>query len=533
MEGHQKKIETQLLIIGGGATGAGIFRDAAKRGISTVLVEKKDFATGTSGRNHGLLHSGARYAVKDPVSAKECITENTILKKIASSVVEDTGGFFIALDDSDLGYSELLIPALGKSGIAHEEVTLESARRDEPHLHSGVKRIIRVPDGSVDPFRLAIMNIKDGEAHGQTAMNYTEVVDSRIHEGAIEWVKVINHFNNEEILIYPEFVVNASGPWADVTAGRLYATMKMKPSMGVMVILDHRVVNHVINRMRMPADGDIIVPGDTVSIIGTTSRPVEYHELDQLKATPEEIYRMIQDAEKLVPRFATSRMLRHYSGARPLPDVGKSGREVSRNFLIKDHGQENEPRNLFSITGGKLMTYRQMAEKMTDIIATRLGNQNNCRTATDELPPIKKSKIKIPDILKNNYGIQQGYQRQGDSFLEKIHGKKDTFLVCECEMITNAEIEYVLETNNIKKLTDIRRRTRLGMGPCQGTLCSVRTMEISGIKERPFGEKETMLRDFTQERWRGVRHVLWGDTLRNEEFALWLYSGIFGWKAEK
>lgn len=523
-----EKIETELLVIGGGATGGGIFRDAAKRGIDTILIEKNDFATGTSGRNHGLLHSGARYAVKDQESARECIQENIILKKIAASVVEDTGGFFVALDENDLEYSELLIKGLKETRIEHRELSLSNAFKLENELNRDAKRVVHVPDGSVDPFRLTIMNVQDGMENKGKSFHYTEIIESNKKDNAIEWVKVNDRKHNREFLIYPQYIVNASGPWAHITAGRLHASMPMKPSMGVMVILDHRVVNHVINRMRMPSDGDIIVPGDTVSIIGTTSRIVDEKELDHLKATPEEIYRMIQDAETLVPRFSKSRMLRHYSGARPLADSGKTGRDVSRNFQIKDHGLESEPKNLYSITGGKLMTYRLMAEKMTDIIAEKLSIDKKCSTAKDPLPPVKKKKPDLPDYIKNNYGIIQGYYRQGDSFAREVEKAKEVRLICECEMITDTELEHSMKINPVHKLSDLRRRTRLGMGPCQGTLCSIRTMELNGIKEKKHNEKIKMLKDFIQERWKGIKDVFWGDTLRNEEFAMWLYSEIIG-----
>lgn len=528
MEARFPKYETELLIIGGGATGAGIFRDATKRGIDTILIEKNDYATGTSGRNHGLLHSGARYAVKDPESAIECIQENKILKKIASSVVEKTGGFFVAMDERDLEYSEKFTLGLKKTGIDYEELSLEKAFSLEKELNSNIKRVIRVPDGSIDPFRLTIMNVQDGVTHGGKSFHYAEIIESGLKENNIEWVKVKDYKNNREFKIYPQYIVNATGPWAHRTADLLHASMPMKPSMGVMVILDHRMVNHVINRMRMPSDGDIIVPGDTVSIIGTTSRLVNDNELDHLKATPEEIYRMIQDAETLVPRFSSSRMLRHYSGARPLADTGEIGRNVSRNFQIKDHAKKSEPINLFSITGGKLMTYRLMAEKMTDIISDRLNISNKCRTHKDSLPPKKKKKLEISKYLKNNYGMIQGYYRQGDPFAKAVHHRKDVYLICECEMITNLELEYSMNETPIHKLSDLRRRTRLGMGPCQGTLCSIRTMELKGIQEKSHKEKKNLLKDFIQERWKGIKDVFWGDTLRNEEFAMWLYAEIIG-----
>src|SRR5512136_2215181 len=105
------KIKTEVLIIGGGATGVGISRDLAFRGIPSVLIEKGDFASGASGRNHGLLHSGGRYAVSDSEAARECIAENKILKKIAPHCIEETGGLFISLPDEGLDYRERFLRA--------------------------------------------------------------------------------------------------------------------------------------------------------------------------------------------------------------------------------------------------------------------------------------------------------------------------------------------------------------------------------------------------------------------------------------
>src|SRR3972149_10485598 len=96
-----KRIETDVLVVGGGATGTGIARDLAMRGFKTVLVEKGDLTHGTTGRYHGLLHSGARYVVKDPQAALECIQENAILRKIMPQCIEDTGGLFWGTQGDD------------------------------------------------------------------------------------------------------------------------------------------------------------------------------------------------------------------------------------------------------------------------------------------------------------------------------------------------------------------------------------------------------------------------------------------------
>ncbi len=94
-------LKTGVVVIGGGSTGAGVLRDLAMRGIEAVLVEKGDLASGTTGRSHGLLHSGGRYCVNDPQAAIECVEEGRILRKIARSTIEDTGGYFVSVTDSD------------------------------------------------------------------------------------------------------------------------------------------------------------------------------------------------------------------------------------------------------------------------------------------------------------------------------------------------------------------------------------------------------------------------------------------------
>jgi len=98
-------IQTEVLVIGGGATGTGVLRDLAMRGFKTLLVEKGDLTAGTTGRYHGLLHSGGRYAVKDPQAARECIEENRILRRIMPQCIEDTGGFFVVTPWDDPGYA--------------------------------------------------------------------------------------------------------------------------------------------------------------------------------------------------------------------------------------------------------------------------------------------------------------------------------------------------------------------------------------------------------------------------------------------
>ncbi len=171
------RTEYDVIIIGGGATGAGTARDCALRGLRTLLVERADIADGASGRNHGLLHSGARYAVNDRESAAECIGENLILRRIAASCVEETDGLFITLPEDDLAYQAKFVKCCKAAGIKAEAIDPKLALKLEPEINPEIIGAVKVPDASVDPFRLVAANVLDARLHGADILTGWEVVE--------------------------------------------------------------------------------------------------------------------------------------------------------------------------------------------------------------------------------------------------------------------------------------------------------------------------------------------------------------------
>lgn len=167
--------EFDALIIGGGATGAGIARDCALRGLRVALIERHDIATGATGRNHGLLHSGARYAVTDSESARECISENRILRRIARHCIEPTNGLFITLPEDDMAWQQTFIHACQQAGIDTKPLTPAEALRLEPAVNPTLLGAVQVPDGTVDPFRLTAANMLDAREHGAQILTGCEV----------------------------------------------------------------------------------------------------------------------------------------------------------------------------------------------------------------------------------------------------------------------------------------------------------------------------------------------------------------------
>lgn len=202
-----------VIIIGGGATGAGVARDCSRRGLRVLLIERFDISTGATGRNHGLLHSGARYAVTDQESAKECIKENMLLRKIASHCVEETDGLFLSLPEDDIQYQAKFVEACQQAGIRAEIIDPKEALLLEPAANPDIIGAVRVPDGAVDPFRLTASNVMDAKNHGAEVLTYHEVIELLKEQGRVVGVKVQNHKTKEEKSYHAEVVVNAGGIW--------------------------------------------------------------------------------------------------------------------------------------------------------------------------------------------------------------------------------------------------------------------------------------------------------------------------------
>jgi len=530
-----EKYKFDAVIIGGGATGSGTLRDLALRGLKVALIEKDDIASGTTGRNHGLLHSGSRYAVKDLESARECISENMILKKIAAHCVEDTGGLFVTLPEDDPTYHNQLLEGCHFAGIKAKEISIKDALRLEPNLNKNILSAIHVPDGTIDPFRLASSNVLDAQEHGAMVFTHTEVTDILKTGNEIVGLKC-KDINGEEITISANLIINASGVWGQHICKMAGIELKMFPSKGSMLIIDYRINNVVVNRCRMPSDGDIIVPGDTVSLIGTTSRQVSYDKIEELVVNDDEINILLQDGEKLIPNVSKTRSLRAYCGVRPLVAISgeTQGRDISRGIVLIDHEERDNVKGFISIAGGKLMTYRLMAEMTSNLACQKLSVNKKCKTAKTPLPGSEK-KISNKKTIKTFSGISESVvgstlYRHGQrvkNILKK--DKKNYRLICECEMVTEGEVEYALKKLNVKNIIDLRRRTRLGMGPCQGELCAYRSAGLFTEygKSTPT-ESANLLKDFLEERWKGIKPILWGDGLRESEFTYWIYQGLFG-----
>ena len=221
----------------------------------------------------------------------------------------------------------------------------------------------------------------------------------------------------------------------------------------------------------------------------------------------------------MVPVLASVRYIRAYCGVRPLVGDGDGGddRSASRGFALIDHA-DGGVENFFTITGGKLTTFRLMAEKTADAVCGRLGVHEACRTRTEPLPVNADARWTEPGLAPDLW----------------VRRKDPTdLLLCECEMVPRSAVDDIADAihrqNGFPDLVGIGLRSRVGKGPCQGTFCSQRiTAHQYDRGCYPGGRGLTSLREFLGERWRGQHPLMWNTNLVQAELLEAMHCGLFG-----
>lgn len=394
-----KKNGYRICIIGGGGTGGALAYDLALRGFSVTVLEKGELTSGTTGRHHGQLHCGARYAYGDRNIARECFEESVILSRIAGSCIEYNGGFFVALTDEEADFEKAFIEGCLESGIPARKVNKEKILAIEPRL-GPVKTGVFVPDGTFDAFRLPMMFFSAAKLLGARIMPWHEVVGFDIANGRMQAVIARDLLaGGRELRIEADYVINASGAWAGKIGEMAGADIPVTPAPGAMLAVKGRLVDRVISRMRPPSDGDILVPQRGLTIIGSTQRVTD--NPDGILPTEAEIEFLKAKAEEMIPGFANLPVHAAWAAARPLAGSRKhkvgntvesaviedvEGRSLSRDFMILDHAANDYIEGFATILGGKATVLRAMAEKTANFISSALHVESECRTASYSLP---------------------------------------------------------------------------------------------------------------------------------------------------
>lgn len=514
---------TDVLVIGGGSTGCGIARDLAMRGVDVTLVEKGNLTHGTTGRMHGLLHSGGRYAVSDQASATECIEENRVLREIAGHCVEETGGMFVKRPEDDESYFQEKLSGCRACDIPAEVLTRAEAREREPYLAADIEKAISVPDAAIDPFRLCVATAASTEAHGGRIRTHAEVTDVLLEDGEVTGAEIrqtkggrgdVPPGTTEQITA--DYVVNATGAWAGQIGEMAGVEVEVRPSKGVMTVMNTRQVDTVVNRCRPKGDADIVVPHETACILGTTDK-----EVSDPEDYPEERWEvdlMIEELSELVPIIEEARTLRSFWGVRPLYEPPGTGTEdptdITRDFFLLDHADRDDLPGMTSIVGGKLTTHRMMAEQISDHVCEKLGVTASCRTDAEPLPgsdDISKLHEWMDEFGLRSPVSRRSAQRLGSRSKEVLDTDEPNPTVCSCEAVTRAELGDAIDDAG-RDLNAVRLRTRASMGTCQGGFCCHRMADELYPDHGAEAASES-LDELYQERWKGQRHALWGEQL--------------------
>ena len=508
-----KRLQTDVVVIGGGSTGAGVIRDVAMRGYRAILVDRADIAQGTSGRFHGLLHSGGRYVVSDPHSATECAEENAILSRIQGSAIELTGGYFVATHVDDPAWGDEWAKGAAATKVPFEEVKVSDVLLAEPRINPRISRAFKVEDGSVDGWQLCWGAANSAKQYGAQILTYHRVTKIERDGDQVAAVICRDEKTGEDVQIDCSFVINCAAAWGgQIAAMAGCPDVQVVPGAGIMIAMNHRLVNTVVNRLTYPADGDILVPVHTVCVIGTTDQKAD--DPDKLQISRDEVQQMLDCGELLVPGFRNARAVHAWAGARPLVKDSRVGsgdtRHMSRGMSIIDHSTRDGLKGLLTIAGGKLTTYRLMAEHVVDAMCEQRGETRPCRTADENVPGSETGTNSV--ITHRLHDREENWQREQ--------------ILCECELMSRKMFVDALATQPKGSFDDLRRQLRLGMGPCQGGFCSMRATGVALETGHIDAERATgLLRLFLKNRWIGIWPILYGDQVRQTALDNWILAG--------
>jgi glycerol-3-phosphate dehydrogenase len=510
-----------LIIIGGGITGAGIALDAASRGMKTALVEKNDFASGTSSKSTKLIHGGLRYLKQFHIKMVADVgKERRIVHKLAPHLVLPEKMLLPVLKKGSMGMFSISIglklydflagvkgddrrKMLGKRSTLKEEPLLPSDRIKGSGLYAEYR---------TDDARLTIEIMKTAHQHGATCINYVEASDFKYDNGKLSGIECRDVISNNSFSIKGKHIINAAGPWVDEIRAlnksrqgkQLYLTKGVH-----LVVPKHKLRVHHSMYFEVQ-DGRMIflIPRNQITYIGTTDTPYD-GDKDMLKVDKEDASYLINAVNEMFPEvdLTINDIESSWSGLRPLIyEEGKSASEISRKdeIFISSSG-------LVSMAGGKLTGYRKMAKKVVNKIAgdilRKTGKKyDKCRTlkiplngndfinSRDVSIYIREitsilSKLNIPEkyasYLVHNYGKQTGLiLKQLDLFTESDPELK----------LLKSELAFCLDAEMVCRPLDFLERRTGRLYFWIGTVDKYKKEILATFKEK-FGWSASQFED--------------------------------------
>lgn len=526
-----------VVVIGGGSTGTAVARDCALRGFRTLLLERDDIASASVGTCAGMISSGLKY-MDEPKIVDMCSEEVVHFNRIARHIVTKLPILTPILELSDLSTGGNFAAEYSKRAETRDVPPVlflesEDALKIEPSINPDMIASMYFEEFFIDPFRLCLLQALDAKNHGADIRTYCEVIAIEVSDGSAKSVTYYNRVTGETETVDTKSIVNAAGPWADKVAAMADAKLELRLNKGAHVILDRRVVN--VGIIAKAVDGRMIYlfPHENTTLLGTTALDT-WEDPDTLVASHDEIEYLLKSIEWIIPSIRDARIIRTMEGVRPLIPTWKVPEgKVTRGYEIIDHESEGVA-GLLSFIGGKLVMCRHMAEYATNMIIQKLGTDAKCTTHETPLPG-NEADIDMLE-LAGKYGIKQHTlermrARRGTEIIKILEMTREhpewKTAICLCEPTIEAEIRFAIREEFPQTLNDLRRRVRLGTGPCQGTFCTYKAASILA-EELDLGGDDYLvdILDFRAERWKGIRQPMRGEQLAQEELAQGIYACV-------
>lgn len=529
-----------VVVVGGGVNGTGIARDLALRGVTTALFEKRDLASGATGGCSGMIHGGLRYLLYNLETTQRSCVDSGYIQRIAPHLLfripfimplphQITAPFFETYFEVYDQYS----PA--KRGKPHTLLSREQVFELVPAISRDVVGAVTTDEWGIDPHRLCAANALAAAGRGAAIRTHAEVIEFlKDGRGRVIGVKVRDRGGRLEE-VRSRLVMHATGPWLPRTSKLAGVDVKIRPGKGVHLTFDRRLVNMSLILTMVDGRQSFIMPHENTTILGTTDDDY-YGDPDDLRVTEDEVEYLLQGAERILPEIRQARVIRAWAAIRPtLYGWGKNEDALSRDHLIYDHEARENIGGIISIAGGKLASYRLMSEEAADLICKKLGVTARCQTHLLPLPGGEETPD--PAALAEEYGVPRyaafrmvyRHGRLAREILELTRGRPELKrTICQCEPVLACEAVYCIRNEWASSLTDLRNRTRLGAGPCQGMRCAGRAIAVLAEELSLSGrEIQEQLLSFLERRWRGKRPILEGAMVDQEELnqAAYFYTG--------
>ncbi len=386
-----------LLVVGGGVTGAGIARDAALRGLRVLLVEKDDFAAGTSSRSSRLIHGGLRYLEHGQLKLVfEASAERRRLLKLAPHLVRPLrfvwpvyAGARVPFWKVSAGVTLYDLLAMFRNVHRHRRLSAHRVLRKEPALApTGLRGGVIYYDAATDDAALTLANVLDAERSGARVLNHVAVTGFVIERGLVVGAQLTDRLTGDTGEVRARATVNATGPWSD-DVRRLEGAAdrpRVRGSKGAHILVPHaRVGNHAALTLLSPMDGRVMfaLPAGDFTVFGTTDTFTQASP-DQVRASEDDVAYLLRAANTFFPSAGLARgdVVSAWAGIRPLVATSAD----SPNAASREHAIAVTPAGVVTITGGKLTTYRIMAQQVVNVVCRRLGTGGSSRTAHTPIP---------------------------------------------------------------------------------------------------------------------------------------------------